>query len=234
LERIPGESLEQEVERLGRAVERLAAEKSALQGEVGAEATAQVSRSLVALREGLIFVRDSRSAAGWQELSPTMARRETVMVEQARSVLTAMPPEEGMVLLGHAAHLAKDWPTARLLQKGAGPPPATMGTQLARAFPGQVFSIWLLHAFGHDSQPIATLPRELVLRRGSLNEALAELGACFLLPLGDPNGLPELLRGEQEIRWIYNAGCRTQIWRQADALFFVREATPLRNEPCLG
>ena len=49
----------------------------------------------------------------------------------------------------------------------------------------------------------------------------------FLLPLGPPESLPELLCGEQDVRWIYGAGCHTRITAQADALFFVREATPL-------
>ena len=62
---------------------------------------------------------------------------------------------------------------------------------------------------------------------GSLNEALAQVGECFLLPLGPAETLPELLRGEQDVRWIYGAGCRTRITAQADAVFFVRESTPL-------
>ncbi|OFX25973.1 MAG: hypothetical protein A2V77_08335 [Anaeromyxobacter sp. RBG_16_69_14] len=233
LARVPGELLEQEVERLGAVLEQLSVKKGALENEIGTEATAQLPRSLLALREGLIFVRDSRSAASWGELAAPMARREKTMVEQARSVLAAAPADERFVLLGHAAHLSKDWPSARRLEKGAGPPSASLGTQLARAYPGQVLSIWLLHGWGSDSQPLASLPRELTLTRGSLNEALAQLGACFLLPLGTAEALPALLRGEQEVRWIYNAGCLTQIARQADALFFVREATPLQRAPRL-
>jgi hypothetical protein len=122
---------------------------------------------------------------------------------------------------------SKDWPSARLLDSRAGPPTASLGTELARSHPGEVFSIWLLHAFGEDSQPLAWLPQRLTLARRSVNAALAELGPCFLLPLGETSGLPELLRGEQELRWIYNAGCRTELARQADALFFVRAATPV-------
>ena len=87
--------------------------------------------------------------------------------------------------------------------------------------------MWLLHGSGSDSQPLTSLPREYALAKGSLNEALAEVGECFLLPLGPLEPLPALLRGEQDVRWIYGAGCRTRITAQADAVFFVREATPL-------
>jgi len=41
--------------------------------------------------------------------------------------------------------------------------------------------------------------------------SFADDGECFLLPLGPVETLPELLRGEQDVRWIYGAGCRTWI-----------------------
>jgi hypothetical protein len=113
-------------------------------------------------------------------------------------------------------------------------PPASLGTQLTGGHPEQVLSIWLLHGWGRDAQPLESLPRELTLHRGSLNAALAELGSCYLLPLGPAEALPELLRGERELRWIYDAGCRTALARQADAVFFVREVTPLRVTPASG
>ena len=53
--------------------------------------------------------------------------------------------------------------------------------------------MWLLHGSGSDSQPLTSLPREFALAMGSLNEALAQVGECFLLPLGPPATLPELL-----------------------------------------
>jgi len=227
LTRVPEESMTQEVERLGTVLARVDSMREALSGEIGGDAAAQVQRSVLALREGLIFVRDSREAADWAQLGAPMARRESTMVTQARSVIAGLPADQNVVLLGHAAHLSKDWPSARRLDTGAGPPPASLGTQLAHDHPGQVRSVWLLHGWGSDSQPLPSLPREYALAKGSLNEALAQVGECFLLPLGPPEMLPELLRGEQDVCWIYGAGCRTRITAQADALFFVREATPL-------
>lgn len=231
LTRVPGESMTQEVERLGVVLARVDSSREALTGEMGGDAAAQVHRSLLALREGLIFVRDSREATDWAQLGAPMARRESTMVAQARSVIAGLPVDQNVVLLGHAAHLSKDWPSARFLDTRAGPPPASLGTQLARDHPGQVLSVWLLHGSGSDSQPLTSLPSNYALAKGSLNEALAQVGECFLLPLGPPETLPELLRGEQDVRWIYGAGCRTRITAQADALFFVREATPLPDGP---
>lgn len=218
-----------EVARLGATLTRAEAERRALAAEIGVEAAEQVRRSLAALREGLVFVRDTRDAADWAQLKAPMARRESTMVSQARSVIAGLSVDQNVVLLGHAAHLSKDWTRARAraLGTGAGPAPASLGTQLARDHPGRVLSVWLLHGSGVDSQPMASLPRELALVEGSLNEALAQVGECFLLPLGPPDALPELLRGPQGVRWIYGARCRTRITDQADALFFTRWATPL-------
>lgn len=227
LARVPGESLTQEVERLGAVLTRVDGLREALTEEIGGDTAAQVHRSLLALREGLIFVRDSREATDWAQLGAPMARRESTMVTQARSVIAGLRADQNVVLLGHAAHLSKDWPSARRLNTGAGPPPASLGTQLTRDHPGQVLSVWLLHGSGRDSQPLTSLPREYALAKGSLNEALAQVGECFLLPLGPPETLPELLCGAQDVRWIYGAGCRTRITAQADAVFFVRESTPL-------
>jgi hypothetical protein len=226
LTRILGESVTLEVERLGVVLARVDSLRESLRGEIGGNAAAQVHRSLLALREGLVFVRDSREAADWAQLGAPMARREATMVAQARSVIAGLPADQNVVLLGHAAHLSKDWPSARPLDTGTGPPPASLGTQLARDHPGQVLSVWLLHGSGSDSQHLTSMPSEYARTKGSLNEALAQVGECFLLPLGPPETLPEL-RGEQDVRWIYGAGCRTRITAQADAEFFVREATPL-------
>jgi hypothetical protein len=91
-----------------------------------------------------------------------------------------------------------------------------LGTQLTRDHPGQVLSVWLLHGSGSDSPPLTSLPRQYAPDKGSLNEALAQVSECFLLPLGPPETLPQLLHGEQEVRWIYGAGCRARITAQAE------------------
>jgi erythromycin esterase-like protein len=181
---------------------------------------------LLALRGGLEFVDATRPAADWPDVAPAIAMREGAMVALARSVLVERHGA-GVVLMGHAAHLARDSRSMHLLDTGAGPAADTLGSVLARDHPGRVLSIWLLHGSGEDSQPLRSLPTRYPLVRGTLNEALAELGDSFLLPLTTPGPLPELLRHEQEIRWIYGAGCRTRLTDQTDAIVFVRHAHPL-------
>lgn len=116
----------------------------------------------------------------------------------------------------HAAPLSRDWSSARCVDTRAGPSRALLGTQLTRDHPGQVLSVWLLHGSGSDSPPLTSLPRQYAPDKGSLNEALAQVSECFLLPLGPPETLPQLLHGEQEVRWIYGAGCRARITAQAE------------------
>jgi erythromycin esterase-like protein len=134
LTRVPGESVTLEVERLGVVLARVDSSRGALTGEIGGNAAAQVRRSLLALREALIFVQDSREAADWAQLGAPMARRESTMVAQARSVIAGLPADQNVVLLGHAAHLSKDWPSARPLDTG----PAHLRTPWALNSPATI------------------------------------------------------------------------------------------------
>lgn len=225
--RVPGESIDAETARLEALLVQVERHRAELVAELGSAATDQVSRSLVALREGLAFVAGARTTRAWPDLGPVMARREAAMITLARSVLAGLPADERVVLLGHAGHLSKSSPSLRLPATGAGPAADTLGTVLARDRPGEVFCLWLLHASGQDSQPLPSLPRRYDLVPGTLNEALAQLGDCYLLPLTPSGPLPALLRREQDIRWIYGAGCRTRVTDQADAIVFIRDAHPL-------
>jgi hypothetical protein len=227
LERVTGENVGAEIDRLDGLLTSLDGDRANLVTELGAGALAHMRRGLLALREGLAFVQEAGAARDWPGLQPAMARRESAMITLARSVIEDLPERDRVVLLGHAAHLSKASRSLRLLDTGAGPAVDTLGTVLSHDYPDQVLSIWLLHGWGEDSQPLSHLPREYTLARGTLNEALAELGDCFLLPLTTPDPLPALLRREQDIRWIYGAGCHTHIAAQADAIVFIQHAHPL-------
>lgn len=101
LTRVPGESLAQEVKRLGAMLARVDRLREELTGEIGGDAAAQVHRSLLALREGLVFVQNSREAADWAQLGAPMLQRESTMVAQARSVIAGLRADQNVVLLGH-------------------------------------------------------------------------------------------------------------------------------------
>ena len=63
---------------------------------------------------------------------------------------------------------------------------------------------------------------------GTLNALLGGIGACFVLPIDAADSRARLLAEGMEIMHDANGGVRTAIARQADAIFFVREVTPLR------
>lgn len=94
-------------------------------------------------------------------------------------------------------------------------------------FPGQVFSIWMLHESGKSSQPFTSLSSEYTVKPKSLNSLLARVGDRYLLPMQgvDPRVRP--LHTRMDIVGLYNASFQAAIAEQADAVYFVRNVTPL-------
>ena len=110
----------------------------------------------------------------------------------------------------------------------AGKPILRLERGWQRATPAEVFSVWMLIGRGTDSQPFPTLSKEIREKPGTLNALLGEIGDCFILPIDAADYRARLLTENIEIMHDGNGGVRTAIARQADAIFFVRDVTPLR------
>jgi hypothetical protein len=122
------------------------------------------------------------------------------MKRHLRRALDRLAPGEGMVLMSHNLHLAKD--NSRIEAPGVGPGGGRVesaGAWLNRLLPGQVLSVWMLFERGRDNQPFAGLPQELSSPRGSLNALLGHVGDCFALPTASDDRRAAPLRREAAV-----------------------------------
>ena len=238
LARVPGETRAEEISRLRSSRDLIVAEKPHLEGLVGAENFALLEQSAFCLAESFAYTEVAYPATTWKELNRGFAIREQVMhrnmeliISRADKTQAGKPVPQKFALMSHNEHLAKDIFSIKR-KGGAGPGGGrveSIGTCLERTMPGQVFSIWMLCGRGRDSQPLSYMSNEVQSPNGTLNEMLSDIGAAFVLPINEADSLPTLL--QREIKFVSNGNVvhRTVITRQTDAIFFVREVTPLRD-----
>src|SRR5262249_35772506 len=96
LERDPGESLAEEAGRLERGLSVIAEGESARRADLAATITSLRYTDLV------------NDAADYEAVRPAMAHREEVMKRHLERELRLMADGDVLVLMAHAAHLAKD------------------------------------------------------------------------------------------------------------------------------
>lgn len=237
LSRVAGETVEQEIIRLQQAEDFMMQQQAMLQDLLGQDDFERLMHWTRTLRDSFAFIQVAHPATEMAPLNEAMAAREEAMVRHVTAVLSHMKPDEKLVLMGHNRHLAKE--SSRIKQAGGARPGGSrvpsLGTTLNQVFPGQVFAIWMLHDHGTSSQPFGHLSGRYLSRPGSLNAVLAEVGSCYLLPTRTNDPHARLLSREMEIVGLYNLPFRASIARQADAIFFRREVSPLRGSetrPC--
>ncbi len=220
LQRVLDETIDQEVARLDEALKLIEAE--------GSE---RLRYSATCLRDSFDYVRITYPAKTFDALNPGMAFRERYMHRQVDRILGQMRANEKLALMSHNMHLCRAPDAVAERGAGAGPGGKTdppLGAWLAARYPGEIFSVWMLIGRGRDSQPFPTLSKEIREKQGTLNTLLGEIGDCFVLPIDASDTRARLLTENIEIMHDGNGGVRTAIARQADAIFFVRDVTPLR------
>lgn len=223
---VEGESRAQERARLEDALAWLAANRDALEAGVGAEGLREVRRGIRNLIDSLAWI----EAAGKERFGPEwlegLAERERCMMRVLDERLAELPPDEGVVLLGHDLHLSKD---STKLRYGPAPMWTSIGTHMAQRFPGEVLGVWMLYDHGRHGVPrpaeqgdpledVPSLP-------GSVERLLAHVGEHFLLPLrpdGETAGYLE--RARTCLR-----GTRAVLPDQTDLVFFVRTVSEPRR-----
>ena len=232
LSRASGETLEQEVERLTRAVSFAEAQRRRLEAVLGPERFRRLMQDLGCLRDSFDWMRLAHPAQDFDALNVAMAAREGVMHRTLLHVLSGLGPKDRVVLMSHSLHLTRDSRRIQGFLQGAMPggkrlPP--VGDFVHRLLPGEVFSVWMLYDRGRDAQPYRWLSQELTSVPGSLNAALAEIGPAFVLATGSPDPRAGLLRRPMKMVHTSNAVCLAAVAEQTDALYFVREVSPLRT-----
>jgi erythromycin esterase-like protein len=220
LQRVPCETIEGEIARLDDAL-RL----------IDADRFDALRHSVTCLRDSFEYVRITYPAKTFEALNPGMAFRERYMHRQVDRMLGRMRANEKLALMSHNMHLCRAPEAVAGSDASAGPGGKTdpaLGAWLAARYPNEVFSVWMLIGRGRDSQPFPTLSKEIREKAGTLNALLAEIGDCLLLPIDAADSRTRLLTENIEIMHDGNGGVRTALAPQADAIFFVRDVTPLR------
>ncbi len=220
LQRVPGETIEMEIARLDDAL-RL----------IDADRFDALHYLATCLRDSFEYVRITYPAKTFDALNPGMAFRERYMHRQVDRVLGQMRANEKLALMSHNMHLCRAPEAVVGSNAAAGPGGKTdpaLGAWLAARYPNEVFSVWMLIGRGRDSQPFPTLSKDIREKAGTLNALLGEIGDCFLLPIDATDPRARLLTENIEIMHDGNGGVRTALARQADAIFYVRDVTPLR------
>ena len=230
LARVEGESMRQESARLSAALEWLGKNRGRVERLMSVESCERLRYTLLNMRDSLEYVAEANPATDWTTLRRAMAKREQIMHRHVTTVLSRLGPEEKVILMSHNQHLAKDDEGIKAPEVGAGPGgglvPST-GCYINSLFPKEVFSVWMLYDHGRDCQPYPRLSSELRSPPSSLNAVLAEVGSVFILPTHSSDPRSQLMSGEAEIVSMYNQVLRARLVDQCDAVFFVREVSPL-------
>jgi erythromycin esterase-like protein len=231
LKPVPGETVREEISRLKSAATMIADRRRPLMQSLGEERYLNLLHWTETLRDSFEFIFTANPASDMKTLNRAMAFRERVMSRHVSQALEKMKPDDRLVLMGHNRHLSKDM---HLIRNKGGAVPGGRRTNSLGAFVnewtgGSVFSIWMLHDCGLSSQPFSSLGSKYTTVPGSLNAALAEVGEAFLLLTASDDRRADVLKRPVEIAGIYNIPYRTAIAKQADAIFFKREVSPLRS-----
>jgi hypothetical protein len=215
LERVEGETLGAEADRLEAAAALLPADAEAVRVD------------LDALIGTLRYAALAMSALDYEALRPAMALREELMKNHVERILAGVAPGELVVLMGHAFHLIKDDSAAATagVGPGGGVVPSLGHHLVASGLRAQ--AVWMLYGEGEDSQPFPDLPRRASYPAGTLNTLLARHRAPLVLPVPAPHGTPP---EPAAVGHMYNAVVPIDLRAAVDAIHFIPTVTPLRDE----
>lgn len=231
---VPDESIHQEISRLGHALALNDAHVDHLTQILGSRTYTAMAHTLEVLKESFAYVSVANPAQNYDVLNEAMAMRESIMHRNAAFVLEQIGPNEKIVLMAHALHLAKDDSLIQTPSTGAGPGGdrvPSIGHYINQTLaPGQVFSFWMLFDHGEDLQPFPDLTRNLSSKSGSLNYLMNHVGSGsdYLIPVAADDSRARLFTEEIDVMHMYSHAFRTIVSTQADAIFFTPKVGPIR------
>ncbi len=225
LARVPGESRIAECERLLDLADFLDEEAVVARDALGASRTSELKRMIRCMAQGLSFVDALKKPIGSDERRKGLVRRENVMIRQLDEIVAAADENEKFILLGHAMHLSKDSTTISSPGFEMWP---SVGSHVARKYPGEVYAIWMLADHGRHGNPRARDPVEAFPSLpGTVESLLARIAPALLLPLhsGDPR--ESYLAASRPVRFMTHRG-NAVLSSEIDAIFFVSEVRECR------
>lgn len=212
----------------------------------------QVESWLRTLRFSVAAVNRPRQAQNQSGHRLWRAEREKMMMEHMDETIAVHAPEDKFILLGHDGHLSKDasnlynrpqrstfWGyrswfralgyainekvTCRPLDTYGG----SVGSHIHDRFPGQVLSIWMLYGqgqlMGRDG------PIDVRLHGDTVESLLAQVGDRFLLPLESADSGARDVLSRANFRWAGGYYASADLAAQADAIFFVKDVSAVRD-----
>ena len=231
LERVPNETLDQEITRLGRAVSSIEENQVLLENALSAGIFSRLLQAVIHFRDSFAYIRLAHPAPDYEALNEAMALREQVMHRQVEYVLNGLASGEKIILMGGSLHLMKNDEKIKTTGVGAGPGGKTLpsiGHYVSQTLaPGQVFSAWMLYDHGKDNQPFPDLPQDLASPPGSMNAILSDIGTQFILPVSH-DWSARIFKKKMDVVHMYNLTFRAKLAEQADAIFFTRQVSPLK------
>lgn len=229
LSRVEGESRTEEAQRVEDILRFMETKFSSLARILGEDQAKNLARILRHKVDCLLFsdaAKEGPRTANWYH---GLVRREQRMVWLMEEILADLPADEKIILMGHNLHLSKASESIRLGPIGSSAPTmwSSIGTHLERRFPGEIYSVWMMYDHGrHGSILSPEGVADVLSNPASVEHLLSEAGAFFVLPLTSGDKGESFL--DEESNFLQNGSLASGvIAKQADALFFVREATEL-------
>jgi hypothetical protein len=215
-----GETGDDEVERLEQLREYVLQDPERVLDVMTAQQRKALDRHTDCLLETKVFY-DTVRADG--NMVRALVRREPAMFRQVEHAMNALPPGAKAIMLGHCNHLCKRGADITRARQ------PSMGEMIHTTYPGEVFSIWMLHDHGWLLNPMSPEPlEELVSDPNRVESIMTEAGSTYLLPLH--TGLPGEKYLDRKRTYSYFSWSETStLTTQTDALFFIEEITPLRK-----
>jgi erythromycin esterase-like protein len=229
MQRVEGETRVEEAQRLDDLVGFIESDPGKVIAILGEVQTKRLVRTLRHQAENVLFREAAKDGPSTMDWIQGLMRRERHDMSVLDEIFEELPPGEKVILMGHNLHLNKDSDNI-----GFGPIGASalnmwtsVGTHLARKFPGEVYAIWMM--YDHGRHNVLTSPaalEEVQTNPSTVEHVLAKAGAVFYLPLNTGDEREGFLHERQQ--FLQNGAMANGVVAdQADALFFVREATAL-------
>jgi erythromycin esterase-like protein len=220
LARVPGESIAEEAERLQRAAEHA--------GRSGEPQLRALESEIASMAGSLQYMALAHPAPDYEALRPAMALREDLMKGRVERALAELAPDETLVLMAHAFHLARD--DRRIHAEGIGPGGGlvpSLGHHLVQVLGLAPYAVWMLYGGGQDSQPFPDLPQHASYPPDALNSVLGSAGMPLVLnvaPLAEG-----ALSRDVGVGHMYNQVVPVHLPTQADAIWYLPRITPMRD-----
>jgi erythromycin esterase-like protein len=231
LERVPGETREEEAQRLYDLITHVEDKSVDIQDILGDKETRELIRTIRNLADSYLFCEAASDGTRSMKWYLGLQKREEAMIQLMDGLLAELPADEKIILLGHNLHLSKDSENILLGPVGTPAPKLwlSLGTHLAQKLPGEIYSFWMTYDHGrHGAVLLAEGKEEVSSDPARIEHLFAKLDSPFILQINRGSTIESWL--ETERNFNQNGSTASCILKaQTDAIFFIPEVTEQRK-----